>query len=197
MEANGMMAANGSSSFSSQNSMQIPAAPAPSLCASVSGSSPPADSPQTSQDFAKPQSNQLAPPPSSDISFGRRGTFGAFKPLPSIQPTFSELKQSISQLPQDPMPLQPTRSFDRAPQQIEVTKTSSQEEIDARAKAMREQRERLARQRKAERAQQLETFKADAQSSVASGEPLDANKKLAIEMLRRFREDIVVESRKQ
>ena len=144
---------------------------------------------------------QSAPSPAlADVGFGRRGTFGAaFKPLPSIQPTFSELKEALTPVAasSEPMPLQPTRSFDKAPQQINVNKTMSAEEIEARAKAMREQRERLAQIRKAERAQELETYKAGATAGSAAGEPVDPNKKLAVELLRRFRDDIVVESRKQ
>lgn len=150
----------------------------------------------TQPDVALPQ-----PSDSSLAPLGRKGTFGAgFKPLPSIQPTFKELNSALVTTTSAPIGVQRPASLPAAPVITENKDQPSKEELEERARHMRQQRELLMAQRKANRATELANYssggKADPAVPVAA--PTDERQKqMALEIARRFREDIVGEARKQ
>lgn len=130
---------------------------------------------------------------------GRKAPFGSFKALPSIslqQPTFKELSNEVIA---SSAPTRPSNA--PAATQIVVNKQeATPEQLEQRANNMRELRQKLAQQKKAERATELEVYKTHVDSSTppqASNAPVDETKRLTIEIARRLREDLVNESKRQ
>jgi hypothetical protein len=149
----------------------------------------------TQPDVVLPQPSDLAP-------LGRKGTFGAgFKPLPSIQPTFKELNSALVTQTTSPSGVQRSAPLPVAPVITATKDQPSQEELEQRARHMRQQRELLMAQRKATRATELANYTAGgapADSSAPTAAPTDERQKqMALEIARRFREDIVGEVRRQ
>lgn len=142
----------------------------------------------------------LPPPvqPSALAPLGKK-TFSSFKALPSIpsiQPTFTQLSNTVA-AEVSSAPIKATASA--APAQVFVNKSDApQTEIEERARQMRALRERIAATKKAERTTELENFKttnaSPATEQAATAD--DATRRFTVEIARRFREDLIGESRK-
>ncbi|KAH9582273.1 BART domain [Trypanosoma melophagium] len=113
-----------------------------------------------------------------------------FKPLPSIQPSFKELKETVGN---NVTPSKPERTHTSS-----TGPTSpSLEEMEARARYMREQREKILMQKKASREKELQEYASNGgKASTDSGAPPDREKQMTLELARRLREDIVREATK-
>ena len=150
----------------------------------------------TQPDVELPQPSSLAP-------LGRKGTFGAgFKPLPSIQPTFKELNSAMVTSTTTSSGEQRSAPLPIAPVVTENKDQPTKEELEERARHMRQQRELLMAQRKATRAAELANYSNGGAPADPSGAPQaapteDRQKQMALEIARRFREDIVGEVRRQ
>jgi len=144
-------------------------------------------------------------PPSSSLApiGGRKAVFSSFKALPSItsqQPTFRELKQEMLGASGATEVVKPSQ---QAPSQVFVNNDApSAQQIEERARQMRELRERIAASKKAERETELQNFKSTMgeTSSAPALTPqatVDSTKQLTVEIARRFREDLIGETRRQ
>ncbi|ORC93063.1 putative coiled-coil domain-containing protein 104 [Trypanosoma theileri] len=112
-----------------------------------------------------------------------------FKPLPSIQPSFKELKETVANTvtPVKPEPVQ-TSSTPPPP---------TLEEMEARARYMREQREKILMQKKASREKELQEYASKGGKANDKSDALpDGEKQMTLELARRLREDIVREATK-
>eukprot|EP00658_Telonema_sp_P-2_P048961 TRINITY_DN37231_c0_g1_i1.p1 TRINITY_DN37231_c0_g1~~TRINITY_DN37231_c0_g1_i1.p1 ORF type:complete len:358 (-),score=160.43 TRINITY_DN37231_c0_g1_i1:19-1092(-) len=153
-----------------------------------------------------PKANELSPKklvqnalaPVADRRQG--GVFGQKAALPSIQPkatpqgpvvpqpSFEELKAAVVQksAPQGPAAVEP-----------------SKDDMEKRAEYFKKQRELLRQQKAQDRTAELEKFKRDngmveaPQASASSTAAADEEKKMRIDLARRFKEDLLMESRKQ
>lgn len=126
---------------------------------------------------------------------GRSGAFGASKPLPSIQKTFKQLQEESSTTPQQQPPTLPSASS--VPPKPEAKQEVSMEQFKARQEEIRRQRDMLLAMKKQQRNDELvQAGGAPANESPSANLTDEDSKKLTIEIARRFREDIVQESRK-
>jgi hypothetical protein len=129
----------------------------------------------------------------------RKAPFGSFRALPSIamhQPTFSQLHAEAKAAAASPQLAHPASI---APAHVVINKNEpSKEQLEARAREMRELRERLMAVKKAERQVELDQYKAT-NISPASGGPAasDDATQLTVQIARRLREDLIGETRKQ
>lgn len=123
------------------------------------------------------------------------GVFGQKAALPAIrstapteatapQPTFEQLKAAVSS---------------KAPQPTATTTEPSKEEMEKRAEYFKKQREILRQQKAQERSAELEKYKRDngvAITPTDTSAVADGEKQMRIELARRFKEDLVAESRR-
>lgn len=147
----------------------------------------------------------VASQPSSSLApiGSRKAAFSSFKTLPSIasqQPTFRELKQEMLGGSVSSDPVKPT--LQAAPSQVFVNNQApSAQQVEERARQMRELRERIAATKKAERETELQNFKnAMGDTAAPASTPqatVDSTKQLTVEIARRFREDLIGETRRQ
>ncbi|CUG89081.1 ARF-like 2 binding protein BART, putative [Bodo saltans] len=152
-------------------------------------------------DVVRVSSTAIASMPSGLAPLGeRRAPFTSFRALPSIasqQPTFAQLHseaKAAAPAPQAPVSI--------APPQVIVNKNEpSKEQLEERARQMREHRERLMAAKKAERQMELDQYKATNSGSTPNVAPqgtttLDETMQLTVQIARRLREDLVGETRR-
>lgn len=123
---------------------------------------------------------------------GRHGAFGGSKPLPSIHKSFKELQEESQTTPA------PSAAPVAVPQEA-PKQEASMEQFKARQEEIRRQRDMLLAMKKQKRNEELvQAGGAPIKESTSpSANGADAeSKKLTIEIARRFRDDIVQESRK-
>ncbi|KEG11640.1 putative coiled-coil domain-containing protein 104 [Trypanosoma grayi] len=116
-----------------------------------------------------------------------------FKALPSIQPSFKELEAKVAEKVA-PATAKPP---EQQPEANPTKAAPSLEEMEARAKYMREQREKILLRNKANREKELKDFAANGEKPNAKSNGLqDGEKKMTIDLARRLRDDIIREATK-
>ncbi|EAN96823.1 hypothetical protein, conserved [Trypanosoma cruzi] len=117
-----------------------------------------------------------------------------FKALPSIQPSFKQLESLVLQTVTPPPP-QPAKRTDDTPKTALPPPTL--EEMEERARHMREQREKILMQNKANREKELKDYSVSGgKTSVKPSGLRESEKQMTLELARRLREDIVHEATK-
>jgi hypothetical protein len=151
-------------------------------------------------DVVRVSSTALPSMPSGLAPLGeRKAPFTSFRALPSIafqQPTFAQLQSEAKAA--TPIVQAPVSA---APQVIVNKNEPSKEQLEERARQMREHRERLMAAKKAERQVELDQYKATNSSSTPNAAPqgtttLDETMQLTVQIARRLREDLVGETRR-
>ncbi|ESL07216.1 hypothetical protein TRSC58_05100 [Trypanosoma rangeli SC58] len=170
---------SGAATFSAERS------PEPESAAKQQQDAAPAPTPATD----KPPTKKIVPPP---VPPGKG--FG-FKTLPSIQPSFKQL-ESVVLAAATPPSTQPDKQPGVTPAAT-VPPAPTLEEMEERARHMREQREKILMRNKANREKELNDYSAKGEkSNVKPSSIQEGEKQMMLELARRLREDIVREATK-
>ncbi|RNF05158.1 putative coiled-coil domain-containing protein 104 [Trypanosoma rangeli] len=136
----------------------------------------------------KPPTKKIVPP------FLPSGKVFGFKTLPSIQPSFKQLESVVLGTAMPPSP--------QSGKQSGVTPAAAvspptMEEMEERARHMREQREKILARNKANRDKELNDYSVEGEkSNVKPSSIQEGEKQMMLELARRLREDIVREATK-
>lgn len=185
----------------------VPSKPVPLVSAAEATVAPPtlatAPSPSYdsfSQDVIHSTSSTILPAPEQKSlpDVGRRGGGFGFKALPSIQPSLKELTAQVQAEPTPVAVSKPATSV--APAQVQINRTvPTPEEAEARAREMRELRARMIEAKKATRNAELENYKkhgTEGSGSSTATAAVDPNKQVTVELARRLRADLLLETKK-
>ncbi|RNF24076.1 putative coiled-coil domain-containing protein 104 [Trypanosoma conorhini] len=138
---------------------------------------------------AKPPAKNVAPPPPVPHAKGI-----GFKTLPSIQPSFKQLETVVMGTATPPAP-QPGKQPVNTP--APAVSPPTLEEMEERARHMREQREKILMRNKANREKELNDYSAGGvKAKVKPSSIQEGHKQMTLELARRLREDIVREATK-